>query len=165
MFVSGVSTKELDDESLAAIRREAVGFVFQFFHLFPTLNVLENIEMPLLLAGRSKPRRRAEELLQLVGLPDFGQRLPYQLSGGQMQRVAIARALAPSPSLILADEPLGNLDSETSATVMRLLRRINSELGTALVMATHSAESAGEADRILTLRDGRIESDQAGARR
>lgn len=159
VLVEGLSTKDLNDDQLTQVRRERVGFVFQFFHLFPTLNLLENIELPLQVAGRSKTRRRAEELLEVVGLSDLGERLPYQLSGGQMQRVAIARALGSSPALLLADEPTGNLDSETSAAIMALFRRVNDEFGTAIVMATHSMENAGEADRVLALSDGRLVSD------
>lgn len=161
VLICGFSTTGLDDDRRTAIRRERVGFVFQFFHLFPTLNALENIEVPLQLAGRDLPRGRALELLELVDLPGLGDRLPHQLSGGQMQRVAIARSLANRPSLLLADEPLGNLDTETSATIMNVFRRVNSELGTAIVMATHSLESAAATDRILTMRDGRLISDSA----
>ena len=165
VFVDGLSTSDLSDDQMTAVRREHVGFVFQFFHLFPTLNVLENIEMPLQIAGWQAPRPRAEELLELVDLPDLGERLPYQLSGGQMQRVAIARALGHSPALLLADEPLGNLDTETSSMILRLFRRVNEELGTAIIMATHSRESAAETDRILTMRDGRLVSDRSIAAR
>lgn len=160
VFVDGLSTSDLSDDQMTAIRREHVGFVFQFFHLFPTLNVLENIEMPLQIAGWREPRPRAEELLELVELQDVGRRLPYQLSGGQMQRVAIARALGHSPALLLADEPLGNLDTETSSTILRLFRRVNDALGAAIIMATHSRESAAETDRILTMSDGRLVSDR-----
>ena len=164
VFVDGQSTSDLGDEQLTAIRRERVGFVFQAFHLFPMLNVLENIEMPLQLSGWLNPRGRARELLDVVGLEDLGDRLPYQLSGGQMQRVAIARALGRSPGLLLADEPMGNLDSETATRIMRLFRKVNLEFGTAIVMATHSRESAQQTDRILVLRDGMLASDKpAGA--
>ncbi len=159
VLVDGLSTRDLDDDQLTQVRRERVGFVFQFFHLFPTLSALENVEMPLQLAGRSKTRRRANELLEVVGLAGLGDRLPYQLSGGQMQRVAIARALGAAPALLLADEPTGNLDSETSAAIMALFRRVNGEFGTAIVMATHSVENAAEADRVLGLADGRLVSD------
>ena len=161
VFVDGLSTTNLSDDEMTVIRRERVGFVFQFFHLFPTLNVLENIEMPLQLAGWRTPRPRAEELLELVDLEELGERLPYQLSGGQMQRVAIARALGHSPALLLADEPMGNLDTETSSAIMKLFRRANEGLGTAIIMATHSLENAEETDRILTMRDGRLVSDRS----
>ena len=164
VLVEGLCTRDLNDDQLTAIRRERVGFVFQFFHLFPTLNVIENIEMPLQLAGRPRTRQRAHELLDVVGLSSLGNRLPYQLSGGQMQRVAIARALGSSPALLLADEPTGNLDSETSAAIMALFRLVNDEFGTAIVMATHSMENARAADRILALADGRLMSDRPRAR-
>ncbi len=160
VFIDGNPTQDMDDEQLTRIRRECVGFVFQFFRLFPTLSVVENVEVPLQLTGRREPRSKARELLELVGLQNLGARMPHQLSGGQMQRVAIARALAPSPSLLLADEPMGNLDTETSATIMQLFKRVNSELGTTIVMATHSTENAGETDRILLMSDGRLVADE-----
>lgn len=156
VLVNGIQTTNLSDEELTRIRREHVGFVFQFFHLFPTLSVLENIEIPLQLAGERRPRPRAQEALELVDLADLGGRFPHQLSGGQMQRVAIARAMVARPSLLLADEPTGNLDSESADTVLRLFRLVNSELQTTIIMATHSLEAAAVTDRILTLKDGRL---------
>lgn len=156
VLVNGIQTTNLSDEELTRIRREQVGFVFQFFHLFPTLSVLENIEIPLQLAGGRRPRPRAQEMLELVDLTDLGGRFPHQLSGGQMQRVAIARAMVARPSLLLADEPTGNLDSESADTVLRLFRLVNSELQTTIIMATHSLEAAAVTDRILTLKDGRL---------
>ena len=156
VLVNGISTTDLGDGELTSIRREHVGFVFQFFHLFPTLSVLENVELPLQLAGVGDVRPRAQEMLDLVDLTDLGGRFPHELSGGQMQRVAIARAMVARPSLLLADEPTGNLDSESAATVLRLFRLVNSELQTTIIMATHSLEAASETDRILTLRDGRL---------
>lgn len=156
VLVNGISTTDLGDDELTSIRREHVGFVFQFFHLFPTLSVLENVEIPLQLAGVGDVRPRAQEMLDLVHLTDLGGRFPHELSGGQMQRVAIARAMVARPSLLLADEPTGNLDSESAATVLRLFRLVNSELRTTIIMATHSLEAASETDRILTLRDGRL---------
>ena len=167
VLIDGLSTRDLDDRQMTLVRRERVGFVFQFFRLFPTLNALENVELPLQLGGYQNPRPRASELLDLVGMPDLGNRMPHQLSGGQLQRVAIARALGPSPALLLADEPMGNLDTETSATIMELFRRVNSGLGTTIVMATHSMEHAVDAERVLSMSDGRLVSDQltsAGAR-
>lgn len=156
VLVNGIQTTNLSDEELTRIRREHVGFVFQFFHLFPTLSVLENIEIPLQLAGERRPRPRAQEALELVDLTDLGGRFPHQLSGGQMQRVAIARAMVARPSLLLADEPTGNLDSESADTVLRLFRLVNAELQTTILMATHSLEAAAATDRILTLKDGRL---------
>ena len=159
VLLEGRSTEGLNDEELTSLRRERVGFVFQFFHLFPTLSALENVEIPLQLAGRRRTRRRAAEMLALVGIPDLADRLPHQLSGGQLQRVAIARALGSEPALVLADEPMDNLDTHTAEEVMALFRLINLQLGTTIVMATHSLESAAATDRILTLRDGKLVSD------
>lgn len=156
VLVNGIQTTSLSDEALTRIRREHVGFVFQFFHLFPTLSVLENIEIPLQLTGERRPRPRAEETLELVDLADLGGRFPHQLSGGQMQRVAIARAMVARPSLLLADEPTGNLDSESADTVLRVFRLVNAELQTTIIMATHSLEAAAITDRVLTLKDGRL---------
>lgn len=159
--VNGISTANLGDEELTKIRREHVGFVFQFFHLFPTLSVVENVEIPLQLAGERQPRRDARAVLELVDLERLGGRFPHQLSGGQMQRVAVARALVTRPSLLLADEPTGNLDSESAEMVLGLFRRVNSELQTTIIMATHSLEAAAETDRILTLKDGHLVSDES----
>lgn len=156
VLIAGASTKRLNDEELTEVRRKQVGFVFQFFQLLPALSAAENVELPLQLAGRLNVRRRALEMLDLVGIAECAGRLPYQLSGGQMQRVAIARALVHAPALLLADEPLGNLDTETSASILDLLDRIHRELGSSIVMATHSTESAARANRVLRLRDGRL---------
>lgn len=156
VLIAGASTKRLNDEELTEVRRTQVGFVFQFFQLLPALSAVENVELPLQLAGRLNVRQRALEMLDLVGIAECAGRLPYQLSGGQMQRVAIARALVHAPALLLADEPLGNLDTETSASILDLLDRIHRELGSSIVMATHSAESAARANRVLRLRDGRL---------
>lgn len=156
VLIAGASTKRLNDEELTEVRRKQVGFVFQFFQLLPALSAAENVELPLQLAGRLNVRRRALEMLDLVGIAECAGRLPYQLSGGQMQRVAIARALVHAPALLLADEPLGNLDTETSASILELLDRIHRELGSSIVMATHSTESAARANRVLRLRDGRL---------
>ena len=160
VLIDGLSTRQLDEAQMTIVRRERVGFVFQFFRLFPTLSALENVELPLQLGGFPDPRPRAMELLDLVEMASLEDRMPHQLSGGQMQRVAIARALGPSPSLLLADEPMGNLDSETAGTIMDLFHRVNSDLGTTIVMATHSMENALEASRVLVLRDGRLVSDE-----
>lgn len=155
--VDGIHTSGLNDAGLTRLRRTHIGFVFQLFQLLPTLSVVENVELPLLLAGHSKTRAPAMERLRWVELEDYAGRLPHQLSGGQMQRVAIARALVHSPKLLLADEPIGNLDTTTGNAVIALLRRISRELGTAVVMATHSVESAAACDAIVRLRDGRVE--------
>ena len=161
VLIDGLSTVSLDDAQLTQVRRRRVGFVFQFFRLFPTLSAVENVEVPLQLAGLPGSRARARDLLDLVGMADLRERMPYQLSGGQMQRVAIARALGPSPSMLLADEPTGNLDSETARTIMDLFRRVNIELGTTVVMATHSMANASRAERVIALNDGRLASDES----
>ncbi|MCW5982753.1 MAG: ABC transporter ATP-binding protein [Bryobacteraceae bacterium] len=157
VLIDGVTTTGLGDAALTRLRRAHVGFIFQLFHLLPTLSVVENVELPLLLAGRSGARGAALESLRWVELEDLAGRMPHQLSGGQMQRVAIARALVHSPKLLLADEPIGNLDTATGSTVVALLRRIARERGAAVLMATHSMESAAACDAIVRLRDGRIE--------
>ena len=162
VHIGGVSTALMGDTELTAIRREQVGFIFQFFQLLPTLSAVENVELPLQLASKPRPRQRSLELLELVGLDDLGGRLPHQLSGGQMQRVAIARALVHSPALLLADEPIGNLDTETSSGILDILQRINTDLGTTVVMATHSHDSAARAGRILRLSDGRLSREAPG---
>ena len=157
VHIDGVVTSGLGDAQLTEIRRQQVGFIFQFFQLLPTLSAIENVELPLLLAGQTANRERALEKLRWVELEDYTDRFPHQLSGGQMQRVAIARALVHSPKLLLADEPIGNLDSTSADVVMKLLRRTADEWGTAILMATHSLEAAGITDRIVQLRDGRVE--------
>lgn len=157
VHINGVSTSGLADTQLTEIRRRQVGFVFQFFQLLPTLSAIENVELPLLLCGQTSNRRQALEKLRWVEMGELADRLPHQLSGGQMQRVAIARALVHSPKLLLADEPIGNLDSASADIVIKLLRRTADEWGTAVVMATHSLEAAGVTDRIVQLRDGRVE--------
>lgn len=155
--IEGVATSGLDDAQLTEIRRRQVGFIFQFFQLLPTLSAIENVELPLLLAGQTGNREQALEKLRWVEMEDYAERFPHQLSGGQMQRVAIARALVHSPKLVLADEPIGNLDSTSADVVMKLLRRTADEWGTSILMATHSLEAAGITDRIVQLRDGRVE--------
>src|SRR5438067_12751411 len=140
----------------AKLRRRDVGFVFQFFHLIPTLSVVENIELPLLLDG-AKSNGQTSHLLERVGLGHRAAHLPGELSGGELQRAAIARALVAGPQIILADEPTGNLDSATSETVLALLAEQVAESGAALVMVTHDRDVAARAPRVHTLRDGRLE--------
>jgi ABC-type lipoprotein export system ATPase subunit len=152
--IGGTVTSSLDDRSLTRLRRERIGFVFQSFQLLETLSVIENVETPLLLAGSGNARDIARERLAWVELDGFAERMPHQLSGGQQQRVAIARALANDPSIILADEPTGNLDTTTGETILALLRRIVTERKSIVLMATHSPEAAAQADRILRMRDG-----------
>ncbi len=156
VIVDGVTTSTLDDAGLTRLRRTKVGFVFQSFQLMPTLSVVENVELPLLLAGQSQVRQTAMHRLEQVEMEEFARRMPYQLSGGQMQRVAIARALVHSPAILLADEPTGNLDSATGDVILELLRRIASEERTTILMATHSSEAAAIADTLVRLRDGRV---------
>lgn len=154
--IDGVTTAAMSETDLTALRRNRIGFVFQFFQLLPTMTVLENVELPLLLAGRSRSREPALERLRWVGLEDKAGVLPHQLSGGQMQRVAIARALVHSPRLLIADEPTGNLDSALGAGVLELIERGARELGVTVLMATHSLEAASIAGRQVHLRDGRM---------
>jgi putative ABC transport system ATP-binding protein len=149
----------LEDDELTRIRRERVGFVFQFFNLLPTLTLLENVELPLLLAGQRPAAAAplARRLLERVGLGDRVGHYPQQLSGGELQRGAVARALVHQPALLVADEPTGNLDSENGRRVVALLRELNRETGTAMLLATHAPEVAAAADRIVRMRDGVIE--------
>ena len=157
VVVDGVNTSSLRDPQLTRLRREKIGFIFQSFQLLNTLTVFENVELPLLLAGRQNVRAAARERLAWVELEGLGERYPHQLSGGQMQRVAIARALVHGPSLLLADEPTGNLDTVTGNAVLELLLRLTREQHTATIMATHSAEAASLADMVVRLRDGKIQ--------
>ena len=157
VLLDGVSTSSLKDNGLTQLRRERVGFIFQSFQLLHTLTVFENVELPLLLAGKHNPREAARERLAWVELEGLGDRHPHQLSGGQMQRVAVARALIHSPSLLLADEPTGNLDTTTGNVILELLRRLTREQNTATIVATHSLEAASLANTLVKLRDGKIE--------
>jgi len=156
--VAGLVTSGLGDAALTGLRRNKIGFIFQFFQLLPTLTALENVELPLMLAGARNIRATARERLDWVGLPEKADALPFQLSGGQMQRVAIARALVHNPAILVADEPTGNLDTASGDLVLRLIRRAADEFGAAVVMATHSAEAAAIADVRVRMRDGLIES-------
>lgn len=154
--LDGVATDSLNELGLTKLRREKVGFVFQSFQLLNTLSVVENVEVPLLLAGRVHPRPVALERLASVGLGELAHRMTHQLSGGQMQRVAIARALVHGPRILLADEPTGNLDTATGNAILELLRRVCTEQDVTVLMATHSAEAAAIADAVVRMRDGRI---------
>jgi putative ABC transport system ATP-binding protein len=157
VLIEGVSTSSLKDAGLTQLRREKVGFVFQSFQLLHTLTVFENVELPLLLAGKSGTREAARERLSWVDLDGLGARYPHQLSGGQMQRVAIARALIHSPSILLADEPTGNLDTATGKVILELLQRLTREQNTATIIATHSLEATELACAVVKMRDGKIE--------
>jgi putative ABC transport system ATP-binding protein len=156
--IDGRSTASLSDAELTVLRRTRVGFVFQFFQLLPTLTVLENVELPLLLAHAPKSAEAARDRLRWVGLEDKAGSVPYQLSGGQMQRVAIARALVHSPDILIADEPTGNLDTTSGEQVLALLRESATRFGATVLMATHSGEAAAIADVRIQLRDGRVQS-------
>jgi putative ABC transport system ATP-binding protein len=158
--VAGVDVTALDEDGLARFRRDHVGYVFQSFHLLPTLTAQENVAVPLELAGEADAAPRAAALLAEVGLADRAHHYPVQLSGGEQQRVAVARAMARRPALLLADEPTGNLDSATGKQIIELLVGLNRRLGSTLVLVTHDAALAAHADRVITLRDGRIVSDE-----
>jgi len=161
VYVDGELLSDLSDEGLTKVRRDKIGFIFQFFNLLPTLTCLENVGLPLHLRGwdRKKVADRARELLALVQLEDRSTHLPEELSGGQRQRVAIARALAVYPPILLADEPTGNLDSRTGAEILRLIGDLHSRLGATVVIVTHDMHVAASCERTITLRDGHIVGD------
>jgi ABC-type lipoprotein export system ATPase subunit len=156
VILDGRVTTRLHDSELTRLRREKVGFIFQSFQLLHTLSVIENVELPLMLARRPGAREIALERLRWVELDNYAHRFPHQLSGGQQQRVAIARALVHNPPLLLADEPTGNLDTATGELVVRVLRRAATNFGVGVIMATHSAEITAMASRVIHLRDGRM---------
>lgn len=155
ILIDGTDITTLDEDSLARLRGEKVGFVFQFFHLVPSLTALENILVPMEIAGRRDARRRAQALLDEVGLHDRGHHYPSQLSGGEQQRIAIARAMANDPPLILADEPTGNLDTTNGRLILDLLLQVRRTRGATLVLVTHDPSVAAIANAQLILRDGR----------
>jgi putative ABC transport system ATP-binding protein len=155
IVIDGVDITRLGEDELARLRGEKIGFVFQFFHLVPSLTAFENIAVPMEIAGRRDAAARARALLAEVGLEDRGHHYPSQLSGGEQQRVALARALANAPPIVLADEPTGNLDSATGRHIMDMLLQTHRSRGTTLVLVTHDAELAALADVRLALRDGR----------
>jgi putative ABC transport system ATP-binding protein len=161
VIISGVETTGLNRNQRADLRKGTIGFVFQFFALIPTLTAYENVEMPLLLNGKSaaERRRRVMELLEAVGMADRANNRPDQLSGGQQQRVAVARALVTNPKLILADEPTANLDTENGEQVMEIMKKLNKETGTTFVFATHDPRVIKYANRVVTLQDGVIVKD------
>ncbi len=161
IVVDGQALGGLSDDALTRLRRDKIGFIFQFFNLLPTLSSLENTALPLHLRGwrKNKAHQRARELLALVGLEDRLEHLPDQLSGGERQRVAIARALAVYPPILLADEPTGNLDTRTGQQILALIHQLHRRLGTTLLIVTHDSQVAASCARTVTLRDGRIESD------
>ncbi len=160
VYLEGHPLHSLNDDKLTSLRRLKIGFVFQFFHLLPTLTVEENVLLPLLLSGRVNPlaHARARDLLTSVQLADRSHHRPHQLSGGQLQRAAIARALIHQPSILLADEPTGNLDSASSNAVIELITRLARKEKTTVLLVTHSQSVAATADRQIQLVDGRIQS-------
>jgi putative ABC transport system ATP-binding protein len=154
--IAGQDVGSLSDKDVTLLRREHIGFVFQFFNLLPMLTAEENVKLPLSIAGEKPDSEFFEDLLERVGLTDRRTHRPSELSGGQQQRVAIARALVARPSVVFADEPTGNLDSKTGAEILELLRASTADLGQTMVMVTHDANAATIADRVLFLADGRI---------
>ena len=156
VIIDDVNITRLDEDGLAKLRGEKIGFVFQFFHLIPSLTAYENVAVPMEIAGVADPRTRARALLDEVGLTGRAHHYPSQLSGGEQQRVALARALANNPPIVLADEPTGNLDTSNGRHIMDLLRDIHRTRKTTIVLVTHDAELAAMADAQLVLRDGRV---------
>jgi putative ABC transport system ATP-binding protein len=164
--LDGVNVSRLDDDQLTLFRRHKIGLVFQFFNLLPTLDAFDNVLLPVLMERKPRPAdlERAKMLLTEVGLGARMRHRLYQLSGGEMQRVAIARALILEPPLILADEPTGNLDSKTGASILRLLQETRKQHNTTIVMVTHDPKAAAAGDRMIEIRDGRIVSDERASR-
>jgi len=165
IVVDGLALQTANDAALTDFRRHKVGLVFQFFNLLPTMNVRENVSLPLLLQGVSPKEsdERARQLIELVGLRERADHFVHQLSGGEQQRTAIARALVHRPSLLIADEPTGNLDSHSASSVMQLLEKIGREAMTTLIVVTHSDEVARAASRRIEMRDGKVVGDSATA--
>lgn len=160
--IDGENVAHMERDDLAKIRNKKIGFVFQKFHLLPDLTALDNVALPALYAGmkEQQARRLAREKLEIVQLSDRMHHFPYQLSGGQQQRVAIARALINNPSILLADEPTGNLDTQTGETIIQLFKELNEKANVTIIMVTHEPEIAQHARRTITLRDGKIISDK-----
>lgn len=164
VVLNGANLSELDEDGRARLRAESVGFIFQSFHLVPSLNALENVMLPLELAGRQDARAAAHDIIRTVGLQDRWSHYPAQLSGGEKQRVAIARAFATDPAVLFADEPTGNLDSRTGSNVMELMFELNRSSSTTLILVTHDKSLAARCDRILALDAGFLESDSGADR-
>ena len=162
LLVAGKSVAGLAEDELVEVRRGVLGFVFQQFALLPTLTVTENVELPLMFLDRRTDPRRTREILETVGLADRAGHLPRELSGGQMQRVAIARALIGDPKILVADEPTGNLDTVTGRSIIDLFKRLATEQGLAILLTTHNPVFGYEADRVITLEDGKIVKEELG---
>ena len=160
VFLDGQDVYAQNEEQLAIFRRRQVGLIYQFYNLIPVLNVTENMTLPVLMDGRKVNEDRLNELLETLGLTDRKYNLPNQLSGGQQQRVSIGRALMNAPAVVLADEPTGNLDSKNSQEIVELLKQSNRKYGQTLIVITHDENIALQADRIISIRDGRIEDDR-----
>jgi putative ABC transport system ATP-binding protein len=158
VIINGVETSRLSDRQLTELRRDSIGFIFQQYNLISTLTVLENVELPMIFRGLSERKRRAMELLNLVGIEELANRKPNEISGGQQQRVAIARALANDPPILLCDEPTGNLDTKSGRDVMDIISRLNEEKGVTVVLVTHDPALSDYADRVVRIRDGRIDN-------
>jgi len=165
LVVSGRAVAGLSEDQLVEVRRGVLGFVFQQFHLLPTLTVTENVEIPLMFLGRKPDPQKTREVLIQVGLADRMGHLPRELSGGQMQRVAIARALIVDPRILVADEPTGNLDKASGASIFRLFRKLATEKGLTIIITTHNTAFGYQADRIITLEDGRIVNEERSSRK
>jgi putative ABC transport system ATP-binding protein len=161
IFIDSVDVSKMSEEELANLRKDKIGFVFQFFNLYPTLTALENVELPMIIAEKDKEfrKKRALELLKMVEMEEFKDHLPSQLSGGQRQKIAIARALANDPPIILADEPTGNIDSRAGEEIMKIFKNLNKR-GKTIVVVTHNKNVAKFAERIIWLKDGKIIKDE-----
>ena len=160
IWLNGTEISRLREEAMARMRLATIGYIFQSFHLIPTLTAVENVAVPLELAGKLDARQRAQEVLREVGLGHRLSHYPVQLSGGEQQRVAVARAFACRPPILLADEPTGNLDSSTGQQIIDLILALHRDMGTTLVLVTHDHTLASSMERVISFRDGRIESDQ-----
>jgi ABC-type lipoprotein export system ATPase subunit len=160
IYIDDCPTHSLTESDWTLLRRERIGIVFQFFNLLPGLTAEENVALPLLLRGDATPHERAETCLRAVGLDHRAAHRPGELSGGEQQRVALARAVVHRPALLLADEPTGNLDSKIGHEIVRLMKSLAQENGQTVILATHSREAASEADRVIMIRDGRIEGEE-----
>jgi len=159
VIIDGVETSKLGDDELTRLRREKLGFIFQQYNLISTLTALENVELPMIFRGvpKDERKRKAMELLRLIGIEDIAERKPMEISGGQQQRVAIARAMANEPRILLCDEPTGNLDSKSGRQVMGTIKELNEEKGVTVILVTHDPSMAEFAERIVRLRDGRLQ--------